>query len=234
MKQRIQKIIASSGRCSRRAAEELIRAGRVTVNGRPVTLGEGAEDTDKIEIDGKPVFFVGERTYIMLHKPRGYVTTMNDEKSRRTVAELVSEVEARVFPVGRLDMDSEGLLIMTDDGELANRLMHPSNSISKTYNVLVRGKVSGDALETLSSALELDGRPIVPAKVDLLRAGSADSLISVTITEGRNRQIRRMCELADLKVLRLKRVAEGKLTLGALPSGKWRILTQAEIENLQK
>jgi len=234
MGDRIQKIIASSGFCSRRAAEKLIAEGRVRLDGRTVLLGETSDGTDGITIDGQPLSEIGKRTYILLNKPRGYVCTMSDEKGRRSVADLTADVGARVVPVGRLDMDSEGLLIMTDDGELAARLTHPSHMVRKTYSVRVLGKVGESAVNDLRRLRELSGEPIRPAEVKLLRSEEPTSLLLITITEGKNRQVRRMCAAVGLQVLRLKRISEGNLTLGDLPPGKWRYLNPEEIENLQK
>jgi len=234
MGDRIQKIIASSGFCSRRAAEKLIAEGRVKLDGRTVLLGETSDGTDGITIDGQPLSEIGKRTYILLNKPRGYVCTMSDEKGRRSVADLTADVGARVVPVGRLDMDSEGLLIMTDDGELAARLTHPSHMVKKTYSVRVLGKVRESAVNDLRRLRELGGEPIRPAEVKLLRSEEPTSLLLITITEGKNRQVRRMCAAVGLQVLRLKRISEGNLTLGDLPPGKWRYLNLEEIENLQK
>jgi len=234
MGDRIQKIIASSGFCSRRAAEKLIAEGRVRLDGRTVLLGETSDGTDGITIDGQPLSEIGKRTYILLNKPRGYVCTMSDEKGRRSVADLTADVGARVVPVGRLDMDSEGLLIMTDDGELAARLTHPSHMVRKTYSVRVLGKVGESAVNDLRRLRELSGEPIRPAEVKLLRSEEPTSLLLITITEGKNRQVRRMCAAVGLQVLRLKRISEGNLTLGDLPPGKWRYLNLEEIENLQK
>jgi len=230
MSEKLQKIIASAGLCSRRAAEVLIEQGRVTVNGTPARLGDRAEGSDAISVDGKPVARAPQRTYIMLNKPRGYVTTMSDEKGRRTVAELVSDVGARVFPVGRLDMDSEGLLIMTDDGEFANRLMHPSHNVTKTYQVRVKGGPLREAAELLRRPMEIDGHTVGPTSVRLLKEdGNGGGLLSVSITEGRNRQVRKMCDKVGLTVMRLKRISEGGLSLGPLPSGKWRYLSLEEV-----
>lgn len=235
MKQRLQKIISDSGVCSRRAAELLITEGKVLVNGAPASLGDSADsELDELRVDGVLLKKHSDRTYIMLNKPRGYVTTLKDEKGRPSVQELVSDVGKRVYPVGRLDMYSEGLLLLTDDGQLAYALTHPSHEIPKTYNVRVGGKVSIKALETLCSPIVLDGRPIKPAKVSLKSTNEGSALISVTITEGRNRQVRRMCEAAGLRVLRLSRVSEGTLSLGALRPGKWRHLTEDELAELQK
>ena len=235
MEQRVQKIIAASGFCSRRAAEKLIEKGRVSVNGIIAAIGDSADDAaDKIEIDNKPLTKNDQRTYIMLNKPRGYITTMNDDKGRRTVAELTADVGVRVYPVGRLDYDSEGLIIMTDDGELAHRLMHPSHEIGKTYELRAQGTDIPRALEIMRSPLEIDGYRINPAEVKLLNQSENDVLLSITITEGRNRQIRKMCVLAGLEAIRLRRVAEGGLKLGKLVVGQWRYLDDTEIENLQK
>lgn len=225
--ERIQKLIARSGLCSRRKAEELILAGRVTVNGKTVTLGESAEESDLVRVDGAPLTLQKERTVILLNKPAGYVTTMRDEKGRRCVAELVRDVPARVYPVGRLDMYSEGLLVITDDGELANTLEHPSHRVEKEYLVRVEGEQS-DRAEALEGPIELDGTK-VRAKVRVLSSDSASTLMSVTITEGKNRQIRRMCDLCGLHVLKLKRIREGELSLGDLRPGKWRPLSEAEL-----
>ena len=235
MEQRLQKIIASRGICSRRAAEKLIEDGKVSVNGKPAVLGDTADDElDTITVDNSPLPKYGQRTYIMLNKPRGYLSSMSDDRGRRTVADLTNDVGVRVYPVGRLDFDSEGLLIMTDDGELANTLMHPSHGIKKKYELRVRGTVSDTALEILRSPLEIDGYRIKPAEVKMLIQETDAALLLVTISEGRNRQIRKMCQQAGLTVLRLKRVEEGSLALGKLPPGKWRHLNASEIDNLQK
>lgn len=234
MKGRLQKLISDCGVCSRRAAEALIIEGRVTVNGAVAALGDSADlSSDLVAVDGVPLVVSGEKTYIMLNKPRGYVSTLSDERGRPTVSELVADLGRRVYPVGRLDMYSEGLLLMTDDGALANALTHPSFETPKTYRVRVAGEVTDRAMELLRSALVIDGRPITPAKVALQGTDGGSAVISVTITEGRNRQVRKMCEAAGLKVLRLCRVAEGGLSLGSLRSGEWRFLTDKEIAELQ-
>lgn len=233
MTERIQKIIASRGVTSRRKAEEMIAAGRVTCNGRVCLLGESADpDTDTILLDGKPLPSGGEHTYIMLHKPRGYVTTLSDEKGRPYVSQLVRDCGVRVYPIGRLDMDSEGLLLMTNDGDFANRLMHPKHEINKTYRVIASG-YTPKALERLSRPVTLDGYTIAKPTVRLIcdnADGSAE--LEVVIHEGRNRQIRRMCDIAGMSVIRLIRIAEGSLQLGDLPLGKWRKLTAQEMEAL--
>lgn len=233
MKERLQKIISSSGVASRRAGEELIKAGKVSVNGVTAKLGDSADiDIDTICVDGLILNRQEKRTYIMLNKPRGYVTTLSDEKGRHCVSELVAEVGTRVFPVGRLDMYSEGLLIMTDDGELANKLMHPSAEVNKTYHAWIEGECSGEALAKLSSALVIDGYKIKPAEVEILHAHSEYTQLSITIHEGRNRQIRKMCAMCGLKLNRLMRVSEGSLQLGGLKAGKWRYLTETELQEL--
>ena len=233
MTERIQKIIASRGIASRRKAEALILAGRVTCNGRVCLLGESADpDIDMILLDGKPLPSSGAYAYIMLHKPRGYVTTLSDEKGRKNVSQLVLDCGERVYPVGRLDMDSEGLLILTNDGDFANRLMHPRHEIDKIYHVLVNG-YSTDALERLRQPVVLDGYMIAKPRVNFLSAKGDETWLEVVIHEGRNRQVRRMCAMAGLSVLRLVRVGEGSLRLGRLPRGKWRKLTDREVEELK-
>ena len=235
MKERIQKLISASGLCSRRAAEELIRSGKVTVNGITAQLGDSADgDTDNILVDGRSLRFNAAKTYIMLHKPRGYVTTLSDEKGRPCVSALVREAGVRLFPVGRLDMYSEGLLLMTNDGELANKLMHPSGGIRKTYHVQIRGSVPRSSLDILKSPLDIDGYVIKPADVKVLSENEKETVLEITIHEGRNRQIRKMCELAGVKLARLMRVSEGNLSLGDLAPGKWRYLTENEIHELLK
>lgn len=225
MEERLQKILSARGIASRRRAEDYLAAGRVTVNGYPAKVGDRADpERDEIRVDGRPLPNVHKRTYLMLNKPRGYVTTLSDEKGRKTAAQLVAGCEARVWPVGRLDMDSEGLLLFTDDGELTHRLLHPSHQVEKEYHVWVEGDVER-ALPILRGPMTLDGIPLHPAAVEVLEPG----ILSVTIHEGRNRQVRRMCAAAGLKVRRLRRVREGSLTLGTLPLGRWRMLTQAEL-----
>ena len=237
MTERIQKILSSRGVASRRQAEDMILAGRITCNGEVCKLGQSADpNVDTIMVDGKPLPKNGERVYILLHKPRGYVTTLSDEKGRKNAAQLVSDCGLRVYPVGRLDMDSEGLLLFTNDGEFANNLMHPRHQVDKTYKVTVNGYTE-EALEQLKRPIVLDGYTIRVPKVRLIHAPSkpgAKAVIHVTIHEGRNRQVRRMCALAGMEVTRLIRVQEGYLKLGDLPCGKWRYLSADEVENLQK
>lgn len=235
MKERLQKIISASGLMSRRAAEELIAAGKVSVNGVTAALGDKAEaGVDKILVDGKALPSVGEKLYIMLNKPRGYVTTLSDEKGRKNVTELIKELGTRLYPVGRLDMYSEGLLLMTNDGDFANRLMHPSHEIDKCYHTWVKGEDMGWAVELLRCPMEIDGYVTSPAEVDILELKGEEALLAITIHEGRNRQVRKMCEAAGLKVTRLMRVSEGGVELGTLKSGKWRRLTEEELDMLCK
>lgn len=199
------------------------------VNGKTASLGEKADGArDEITVDGKPLAPVERKLYLMLNKPRGYVCTLSDEKGRPTVAELVKDCGARVYPVGRLDLDSEGLLLLTNDGEWMNRLLHPRYEVDKTYLVSVAGETAGCA-ERLAAMRSLDGEPIRPAQVRVLRAGKETALLSITIHEGKNRQIRRMCAFCGLHVRKLKRVGEHTLRLGELPSGTWRELTAQEI-----
>lgn len=232
--ERIQKIIAARGLCSRRTAEALIEAGRVTCNGKRCVLGDVADAAqDEILVDGKPLPSPGEYVYLMLHKPRGYVTTLSDEKGRKNAAQLVSECGQRVYPVGRLDMDSEGLLLFTNDGEFANMLMHPRHRVDKVYQVQVDGFTEA-GLEKLKRPVTLDGYRIQPPQVLLLRQENGGrAQLQITIHEGRNRQVRRMCAMAAMQVRRLVRVAEGNVRLGDLPLGKWRYLTAHEVNSLR-
>lgn len=232
MGERIQKIISASGLMSRRAAEEAIASGRVTVNGLPVSLGDRAEANDVIRLDGKALPRQEEKHYIMLNKPRGTVTTLRDEKGRRNVSKLVKLPGVRLYPVGRLDMDSEGLLLMTNDGDFANRVMHPSHEVDKTYLAWVRGKGLDDAAAALSEPMTIDGYTLSPAAVSIRERFPDGGLLEITIHEGRNRQVRKMCAQAGLTVTRLVRIAEGGLLLGSLRSGCWRRLTQEETEIL--
>ena len=232
MAERLQKLISAAGLMSRRAAEECISAGRVTVNGRVALLGDRAdEELDLIFVDGKPLPRHGARTYIILNKPRGYVTTMSDEKGRRDVTELVRGL-GRVYPVGRLDMYSEGLLIMTDDGEFANTLMHPAHNFKKTYRTWVQGEDVGLAVEYLRGELDIGDCIVRAESVDIERLIPGGAVLLITIGEGRNRQVRKMCACCGLKVTRLMRISEGGLELGNLPPGKWRRLTDEEIQSV--
>ncbi len=234
MQERIQKILSARGVASRRKAEEWIAAGRVTCNGRICVLGDTADaQLDAIEVDGKRLPQAGSRVYILLHKPRGYVTTLSDEKGRKNAAQLVADCGERVYPVGRLDMDSEGLLLFTNDGDFANCLMHPKHEVHKTYRVHVTG-YSEEGMQKLSQPIILDGYRIRPPKLKLEHAQEDQAILLVTIHEGRNRQVRRMCAAAGMQVRRLIRIREGSLELGSLPPGKWRYLTAEEVDDLQK
>ena len=232
MKERLQKILSARGVASRRSSEELIRQGRVTVNGVPAVLGDCADpEEDEILLDGRPLPQQQESVYIMLNKPRGYVTTLSDEKGRPDAARLVADCGVRVYPVGRLDMDSEGLLLFTNDGEFANRMMHPRAQVDKTYEVWVTGYAPG-AEARLARPITLDGYTIRKPGVRLVRAQGENAKFLVTIHEGRNRQVRRMCEEAGMRVTRLRRIREGTLSLGNLETGKWRYLTEEEKDAL--
>lgn len=233
MSERIQKLISAAGLMSRRAAEEAILSGRVLVNGERASLGDRADpEQDRITVDGKELPGMGQKLYLMLNKPRGYVTTLRDEKGRRNVTELMKGLDARVYPVGRLDMYSEGLLLMTNDGDFANRVMHPSREVSKTYRTWVTGDSLERSVKTLRRPMDVDGCTVRALGVDIVQSFPGGALLSITIREGRNRQIRRMCEQAGLKVTRLQRVAEGGVELGGLKCGCWRPLTKAEIKSL--
>jgi len=235
MTERIQKILSERGVCSRRRAEVYITEGRVSVNGSLAKLGDTADgDLDEILLDGKPIPSIQKHVYIMLYKPRGYVTTLSDDKGRKNAAELVTGCGTRVYPVGRLDMDSEGLLLFTNDGEFANMLMHPKHEVDKTYLVTVTD-FADDKLDKLAQPVTLDGYTIKRPVVNLVRTLSGNrAVLAVTIHEGRNRQVRRMCDLAGMQVMRLTRISEGALKLGNLKSGTWRYLTDAEVESLKK
>ena len=232
MTEKLQKILSAHGVASRRHAEQIIEQGRVTCNGRVCRLGDRADAaTDMILLDGKPLPSIDKKVYLMLHKPRGYVTTLSDEKGRKNAAQLVSDCGTRVYPVGRLDMDSEGLLLFTNDGDFANRLMHPKHEINKTYCVHVSG-YSATAFEKLEKPVTLDGYTIRTPGIKLIKATEDRAELLVTIHEGRNRQVRRMCEIAGMRVQRLIRISEGALKLGNLPLGKWRYLTDEEVQTL--
>ena len=211
----------------------MIKNGRITVNGQVAGLGDGADpECDEILLDGRQLPSRRENVYIMLNKPRGYVTTLSDEKGRQNVAQLVADCNARVYPVGRLDMDSEGLLLLTNDGEFANDLMHPKHQVNKVYEVWTKGYHGGSAA-LLARPIELDGYRIKKPEVKLLRVNGDRAKFLVTIHEGRNRQIRRMCEAAGMQVTRLRRIAEGSVKLGDLPLGKWRHLSEDEVAALK-
>ena len=233
MKQRLQKLLSSRGVASRRKCEELLLSGRVQVNGFIAGLGDSADpDLDEILLNGSPLPSKPEYVYIMLNKPRGFVTTLSDEKGRPNAAQLVADCGVRVYPVGRLDMDSEGLLIFTNDGEFANRLMHPKQEVEKTYDTWVTG-YSEEGFLRLLRPMTLDGYAIRKPKVERIRANGEKGLLRITIHEGRNRQVRRMCQTAGMHVTRLRRIREGTLLLGDLPKGKWRHLTEDEVRKLK-
>ncbi len=233
---RVQKLIAESGLCSRRKAEELISNGSVTVNGHICSLGDKADPAaDVISVNGRRIGEAPrEKRYIMLNKPRGYITTMSDEQGRKIALELLRGVEERVVPVGRLDRNSEGLLLFTNDGEFANEITHPSRHVSKTYRVTIDGKVSEVQLMKLSAGVKLDdGKVTLPCSVEVVSEGADRTVLRMTIKQGLNRQIRRMCAALDLQVGRLRRVAIGGVKLGMLKTGEWRDLTKDELRILR-
>ena len=232
---RLQKLIAQSGLCSRRKAEEYIQRGLVKVNGRVASIGDGATYNDVIMVDGSRIYLEKkrEKIYLMLNKPSGYVTTMSDELDRKCVTELLSGVDERVYPVGRLDRNSEGLLLFTNDGKFANDIMHPSKHISKTYRVTVRPSVSEEQLVQLSDGVVIDGRKTLPANVSVITEEQGRVVLQIVIREGRNRQIRKMCEAVGLEVARLRRTAIGPLKLGMLKPGEYRELTSEELKALR-
>lgn len=236
MKVRLQKLLSEAGVCSRRKAEEYIQDGRVKVNGFTALLGESADpEQDEILLDEKPIAPADRLIYIMLNKPRGYVTTLSDEAGRKTVADLISDVPQRVYPVGRLDMHSEGLLLLTNDGDMAHRLMHPSHEVYKEYLVKLspdkEGLLSPEI--ALSRPIELEGERLLPAKCRLLAKTESGYVMTISIRQGKNRQIRRMCAKCGYTVNALKRVAEGKIRLSDLPVGTWRYLRPEEIDYLK-
>lgn len=234
MEERISKLLSGAGLTSRRQGEEWIRAGRVTVNGAPAELGQKADlERDTIAVDGKPISNQPKTVCLMLHKPRGYVTTMSDEQGRPTVADLIADCGYRLYPVGRLDLNSEGLLLMTNDGELTNKLTHPRHEVEKEYQVRVTGPVDA-AVPKLRLPMTVDGDRFNGAKVRTLGKNGDSTLLSVTISQGKNRQVRRMCKAVGLTVHRLRRVREGSVRLGDLPSGSWRWLTAEELAALRK
>ncbi len=230
---RLQKILAQAGVASRRKAEDVVAAGRVTVNGRPAKLGDSADPyKDLIAVDGQRLQRPEGKRYLALHKPRGFVTTMEDERGRRCVAQLVEDAGMRVFPVGRLDKDSEGLLIMTNDGDFANAVSHPRSHVAKTYRVTVRPGISEEQLVQISTGIIIDGKKTAPAKARVLEQQQGRVVLEIVLYEGRNREIRKMCEALGLEVARLKRTAIGPVRLGMLPQGRWRELEKEEIKGL--
>lgn len=230
MEERLQKILSAAGECSRRAAEEYIKTGRVSVNGEIAQLGQKADpELDLITLDGKRIGTVtDEPVYYMLHKPVGFVTTLSDEQGRPSVVDLIRDIPVRVWPVGRLDQNSEGLLLLTNDGEVTHRLLHPSFRVEKEYHVWVSGSIER-ALPIVRGPLTIDGELLAPAQIDVLEDNGNSGKLRFVIHQGKKRQVRRMCAAGSLKVKRLQRVREGKLLLGDLPMGKWRPLTQEEV-----
>lgn len=230
---RLQKYLSMCAVASRRKAEELIAQGKVKVNGKVAHIGDKVSPKhDTVTVGGRRIVGNKKHYYIMLHKPRGYITTMDDEMGRKCVAELVRDVGARVYPVGRLDKDSEGLLLMTNDGEFANHMTHPSKHIPKTYRVTVRPDVTEDMLTAFATGMEIDGRITAPADAHIIEKQDNRVVMEIVLYEGRNRQIRKMCESIGLEVARLKRTSMGSLKLGMLPVGKWRELKEDEVHKL--
>ncbi len=233
-KERIQKLIAQAGLASRREAETWIQDGRVKLNGKVATLGEQATPgRDRIEVDGRPLSFGEEVVTILLNKPRGYISTLKDPQGRPLVTDLIKDLPQRLYPVGRLDFNTEGLLLLTNDGPLAHKLSHPSSHVDKTYLVKARGELSAARKHQLEQGIAVDGRPTAPAKVDNVRFSGQFSWFEITIHEGRNRQVRKMCEAVDLAVVRLKRIRLAFLDLGTLATGHYRRLTSGEIQKLK-
>ena len=232
---RLQKYLSEAGVASRRKAEEMIRSGAVKVNGAVAQIGDSVDPKkDTVLVKGKKVIKQGEKRYILLNKPRGYVTTTDDDLGRKCVLELVKDVKERIYPVGRLDRVSEGALIMTNDGAFANAMMHPSKHVPKTYRVTVRPEPTSEQIDILASGVELDGRMTAPADVFIVSKEEGRAVLEIVLREGRNRQIRRMCESQNLEVARLRRIAVGPIKLGMLQTGQWRDLTPAEVESLFK
>lgn len=233
---RIQKFFTDCGVLSRRAAEEEIKAGHVRINGEIAQIGQKIDpEHDQVTYRGKPVTMETHprNVYIMLNKPRGYVTTMHDEQGRPCVTALIKDIPVRVYPIGRLDMDSEGLLLMTNDGELANKLTHPKHEIPKIYHVKIAGTVTQDQLKALGKPMNIDGYVIQPVDVKLISIQQDHCVLRMTLYEGRNRQIRKMCQTQKLSILTLRRIAIGDLELGNLAPGQWRYLTQSQIQYLK-
>lgn len=231
---RLQKFIAQCGIASRRKAEELILGGHVKVNGKTAILGDKVLPTDKVFVRGKMIVVPkgGNYRYIMLNKPRGFITTMNDERGRKCVAQLVENVGERVYPIGRLDKDSEGMLVFTNDGDFANKVMHPKNNVYKIYRVTVRPSIDEDQLVKLETGVELDGRKTAPAYVHVIHKEQGRVVLEMILHEGKNREIRRMCEAVGLEVARLKRTQIGGVKMGMLKQGDWRDLTEQEVKKL--
>ena len=232
-KVRLQKYLSECGVASRRKAEDLIMAGKVKVNGKPASIGDKIDpNRDTVVVAGKKIKKTKKNTYIMLHKPRGFITTLSDEMGRKCVAQLVEDVGTRVYPVGRLDRDSEGLLLLTDDGEFANALTHPTRHVPKTYRVTVRPTITEEQITALTTGIEIDGRMTMPSEVRVLEKKEGRVVLEIIIYEGRNRQIRKMCDSLGLEVARLKRTQIGSVKLGMLKQGDWRDLTEDEVRKL--
>ncbi len=232
-KVRLQKYLSECGVASRRKAEDLIMAGKVKVNGKPASIGDKIDPkSDTVVVAGKKIKKTKKNTYIMLHKPRGFITTLSDEMGRKCVAQLVDDVGTRVYPVGRLDRDSEGLLLLTDDGEFANALTHPTRHVPKTYRVTVRPTITDEQITALTTGIEIDGRMTMPSEVRVLEKKEGRVVLEIIIYEGRNRQIRKMCDSLGLEVARLKRTQIGSVKLGMLKQGDWRNLTEEEVHKL--
>lgn len=230
---RLQRFIAQCGIASRRKAEELILNGHVKVNGKPAVLGDKVTAADKVFVKGKRIIMPKARyRYIMLNKPRGFITTMSDERGRKCVAQLVADVGDRVYPIGRLDKDSEGMLIFTNDGEFANKVMHPRNSVYKFYRVTVRPSIDEEQLVKLETGIELDGKKTAPAIVHVIEKQEGRVVLEMILHEGKNREIRRMCEAVGLEVARLRRTQIGGVKMGMLKQGAWRDLTEQEVKKL--
>ena len=232
---RLQKFLSEAGVASRRKAEEMIKNGAVKVNGITAQIGDSVDPKkDTVLVKGKKVIKQKTMRYILLNKPRGYVTTTDDDLGRKCVLELVKDVKERIYPVGRLDRVSEGALILTNDGAFANAMMHPSKHVTKTYRVTVRPEPTSEQVDILSTGVEIDGRLTAPADVYVISKEEGRAVLEIILYEGRNRQIRRMCEALDLEVARLRRVAVGPIKLGMLPTGQWRDLTDDEVNTLFK
>lgn len=230
---RLQKMIAQCGIASRRKAEEMITQGHIKINGKVAKLGDKVLPGDKVYCKGKRIVMPKMRSrYIMLNKPRGFITTMNDERGRKCVAQLVSDVGERVYPIGRLDKDSEGMLVFTNDGDFANLVMHPKNCVYKFYRVTVRPSINEDQLVKLETGVEIDGTKTAPAQVHVLHKEPNRVVLEMIIHEGKNREIRKMCEAVGLEVARLKRTQIGGVKMGMLKQGDWRDLTEKEVKKL--
>lgn len=235
MAERLQKVIAQAGLASRRKAEEWISAGRVIVNGVPAQLGDRADlNVDEVVVNGKKLVAAEDKITLLLNKPRGYISTLKDPQGRALVTELITDVPQRLFPIGRLDYNTEGLLLLTNDGELSQQLSHPRHHVAKTYLVKVRGQLTEEKLQRLRNGIRLSEGLTQPADIGNVRCGRATGWFEMTIREGRNRQVRRMCEAVDLQVVRLKRLSIGFLTLGSLSTGAYRKLSPQEIARLKK